>query len=90
MLTKLACASFVYGCYRGWTLPMWHNMHHRARFGMTIAIGIKYVLPPFCISKYLQLIARVYYHYTGYTYEKFPYFTKNLYLECGVHHPNVW
>jgi hypothetical protein len=61
----VAFASYSYGFYRSWTLPMWHNEYTSRRsempirFVMSSVMGVMYVLPPFCLVKYTELGMRL-------------------------------
>ena len=80
VLLPLLATSFVYGCYRGWTLPIWSDHRGKTlRIVFTVANGIKYVVPPFCIVQWGCLGARL--------CSNDPPNWNNL--EFGYHHPSV-
>jgi hypothetical protein len=91
MYKYLIGLSFTYGCYRGWTIPFRHHNQYdnMMRCYLSLATGVKYVVPPFCIVKYVQLLARVYTNYYGISNERFPSLTRNIYQEWGIPHPDV-
>jgi hypothetical protein len=82
-------ASFTYGCYRGYTLPKWHNMSDSSRVLLSVATGVKYVVPPFCLFKYGCLAVRLWNEARGLKYMAFPEWNRFIYGEWGLHHPNV-
>jgi len=88
-LKSLLFASFTYGCYRGYTLPKWHNISDLTRASVTIATGIKYVVPPFCVFKWGCLGVRLWNELNGYRYSTFPLWNKYIYGEWGFDHPNT-
>jgi len=91
MLIKIGIgASFLYGCHRGWTLPKWYNMSYKSRLGFTFVTGIKYIIPPFCIIKYIHLCIRVWNYNKGSKYCAYPPWDKYIYGEWGFYHPRVF
>jgi hypothetical protein len=66
VIIGMALASYSYGFYRSWTLPIWYNEYTKKRseipirLGMSNVMGIIYVIPPFCLIKYAELGMRIY------------------------------
>lgn len=54
--------SYSYGFYRSWTLPIWKNCEYTdypLRIGLSTVSGFAYIVPPFCVMKYMNLALRV-------------------------------
>jgi len=58
--------SYSYGFCRGWTLPIWSDVHKSSfkecvtRITMSVGSGFVYIIPPFCFIKYLNMYGRLY------------------------------
>ena len=91
--------SFLYGFYRGWTLPfsfydeesskkirLYTTFH---RLIIAVFIGISYIIPPICLFKYRDLIYRVYDYYVMNDLMDINW-RLHLYHEFGIYHPHVF
>jgi hypothetical protein len=88
LLIGITGVSYSYGYCRSWTLPWWSSPVKkedrllRAMFAATMGIG--YVIPPFCVMKYVDLVRRIddQRHYRARSGEHWK--------EWGYDHPRVW
>jgi hypothetical protein len=97
MMLGVMMASYSYGFYRSWTLPIWNNEYTKyrsdipIRFCMSNVMGIVYVIPPFSLIKYWELFLRLYDVYCP----KSLYYKSSIkqhgdhWREWGFYHPRV-
>ncbi len=82
--------SYSYGFYRAWTLPMWklgNNSDSPLRVGMSTISGFAYIVPPFCVMKYVNLALRVRDHRNG--LDRHEYIDSDQWREWGFYHDRV-
>ena len=80
--------SYSYGFYRAWTLPMWKNGDHTdypLRTGMSTISGFTYIVPPFCVMKYINLALRIRDHRSGWNRPE----SSEQWREWGFYHDRV-
>lgn len=86
--TALIALSYSYGFYRSWTLPLWKNCEYTdypLRLGMSTASGFAYIVPPFCVMKYMNLALRIRDHKNGWDRRE----CSEQWRECGFYHDRV-
>ena len=86
--------SYSYGFCRGWTLPIWSDIHKASfrevviRIGMSIGSGIIYIIPPFCFTKYIDMYGRLRDRRHG--LDKYPCTQCGHWQELGIYHPRTF
>ena len=96
-LSTYFALSGLYGCYRGFTTPIFNNNEQIKRLIFSAATGLKYAFPPTNIYQVGKLGTRLYYkakHYknpkllnTHYPY--FPFDKTDLYNEWHFYNPKL-
>jgi hypothetical protein len=97
-LTTYFALSGIYGCYRGFTTPIFDNNQKIQRILFSVMTGIKYTFPPTNIIQVGKLGGRLYYrakHYknpdllkTHYPY--FPFDKIDLYSEWRFYNAKLF
>ena len=83
--------SYSYGFCRGWTLPIWSDIHKASfresvtRITMSVGSGMLYILPPFCFIKYLNMYGRLYERKHGMNN-----YRGEIWREWGICHPRTF
>ena len=83
--------SYSYGFCRGWTLPIWSDIHKASfresvtRITMSVGSGMMYILPPFCFIKYLNMYGRLYERKHGMNN-----YRGEIWREWGICHPRTF
>lgn len=84
--------SYSYGFCRSWTLPIWKNCEceynyneYPLRIWMSTVSGFAYIVPPFCVMKYMNLALRVRDHRNGWNRREY----SDQWREWGFYHDRV-
>ena len=96
-LTTYFALSGIYGCYRGFTTPIFNNNEKKQRLLFSLATGLKYAFPPSNIVQVGKLGGRLYYkvkHYRNPELLKnnmpyFPFKKIDLYHEWQFYNPKL-